>query len=217
MKNRTNKVISKDQLDHDPLSRKLNHLVWSTLFILLCMSSAYGHKQVVVIPLGGDDAPASIEYAIGDSGPAGGIVFHVTNGGLNGLEAALVDQDQAPWNCNGTDIEGVENIGDKATVDSNSGAVNTPLIAVACGGAAAVAAVYVWPNGQTDGFLPNKEELDLLYDQKVAEVVGGFASTNYWSSSQASANGAFYQYFGNGLQFDFSKNGTLGVRAVRAF
>ena len=217
MKNRTNKVISKDQLDHDPLSRKLNHLVWSTLFILLCMSSAYGHKQVVVISLGGDDAPASIEYAIGDPGPAGGIVFHVTNGGLNGLEAALVDQDQAPWNCNGTDIEGVANLEDSGVSDPNSGAVNTPLIAVACGGAAAVAAVYVWPNGQTDGFLPNKEELDLLYDQKVAEVVGGFASNNYWSSSQASALDAWYQYFGSGFQGGFSKDYSGGVRAVRAF
>jgi hypothetical protein len=69
MKNRTNKVISKDQLDHDPLSRKLNHLVWSTLFILLCMSSAYGHKQVVVISLGGDDAPAPIEYLMQYDGP----------------------------------------------------------------------------------------------------------------------------------------------------
>ena len=191
------------------------------LIILLSISSVYAHNKVVVIPLGGDDAPASIEYAIGDSGPAGGIVFHVTNGGLNGLEAALVDQDQAPWNCNGTDIEGVANLESAAAVDPNSGAVNTPLIAVQCPGtatnAAVLAAVYVWPNGQTDGFLPNKEELDLLYDQKVAEVVGGFASTNYWSSSQASANGAWYQYFGNGLQFDFSKNGTLGVRAVRAF
>ena len=221
MKNRTNKVISKDQLDHDPLSRKLNHLVWSTLFILLCMSSAYGHKQVVVIPLGGDDAPASIEYAIGDSGPAGGIVFHVTNGGLNGLEAALVDQDQAPWNCNGTDIEGVANLESAAAVDPNSGAVNTPLIAVQCPGtatnAAVLAAVYVWPNGQTDGFLPNKEELDLLYDQKVAEVVGGFASNFYWSSSQASASDAWGQFFAFGGQFDGDKVNTGGVRAVRAF
>ena len=39
------------------------------LFILLCVSSAYGHKQVVVIPLGGDDTAT---YSIGDIGPAGG-------------------------------------------------------------------------------------------------------------------------------------------------
>jgi hypothetical protein len=91
------------------------------------------------------------------------------------------------------------------------------LIAVQCPGAETNAAVYVWPNGQTDGFLPNKEELDLLYDQKVAEVVGGFASFNYWSSSQASASLAWYQLFDAGLQVGGSKGSALGVRAVRAF
>jgi hypothetical protein len=156
-------------------------------------------------------------YAIGDAGPAGGIVFHVTDGGLHGLEAAPVDQTSTQWNCDGTDVEGVENIGSVEAVDPNSGAVNTPLIAVACGGAAAVAAVYVWPNGQTAGFLSNKEELYLLYDQKVAGVLGGFASTNYWSSSEASANNAWIQFFDGGGQNDGLKTSSLGVRAVRAF
>ena len=185
------------------------------LIILLSISSVYAHNKVVVIPLGGDDAPASIEYAIGDSGPAGGIVFHVTNGGLNGLEAAPVDQATAPWNCFGTDVASVDNIAIAGTPDSNSGAVNSPLIAVACGGAAAVAAVYIWPNGQTDGFLPNKEELNLLYAQR--NVVGSFASFVYWSSSEYNSNNVWYQVFANGVQFDVSKGSTLGVRAVRAF
>ena len=190
------------------------------LIILLSVSSVYAHNKVVVITLGGDDAPAPIEYTIGDPGPAGGIVFHVTNGGLNGLEAALVDQGTAPWNCNGTDVTGVVDLATSGDLDPNSGAVNTPLIAVQCPGtatnAAVLAAVYVWPNGQTDGFLPNKEELGLLYDQK-ASFVGGFASLFYWSSSQASANNAWDQDFVNGSQGDGGKDNSLGVRAVRAF
>ena len=186
------------------------------LFIFFCVSSAYGHNKVVVIPLGGDDAPRPTVYAIGDTGPAGGKVFHVTNGGLNGLEAAPVDQATAPWNCFGTDVASVDNIASAGTPDSNSGAVNTPLIAVACGGAAAVAAVYIWPNGQTDGFLPNKEELNLLYAQR--NVVGSFASLAYWSSSENVSFNAWSQYFVSGNQVANSKlNFSLGVRAVRAF
>ena len=189
------------------------------LFILLSVSFVYAQTRVVVIPLGGDDVPASIVYAIGDPGPAGGTVFHVTNSGLNGLEAAPVDQASAPWNCNGTDVEGVNNVTNTGTPDSNSGAVNTPLIAVACPGAetnAAVrAAVYVWPNGQRDGFLPNREELALLYAQR--NIVGGFASTLYWSSSELSGSNAWFQDFVNGNQIESNKFGKIGVRAVRAF
>ena len=184
-------------------------------------SSVYAHNKVVVIPLGGDDAPAPTEYAIGDPGPAGGIVFYVTNGGLNGLEAAPVDQGTAPWNCDGTDVTGVNNLASEVNLDPNSGAVNTPLIAVQCPGnstnPAVLAAVYVWPNGQTDGFLPNKEELDLLYDQKDIPSMGGFASSNYWSSSEFSSIGAWNQNFDNGVQIIISKGDTFGVRAVRAF
>ncbi len=130
--------------------------------------------------------------------------------------AALIDQAPAPWNCDGTDVAGVDNITSADTPDSHSGIANTPLIAAACGGAAAVAADYVWPRGQTDGFLPNKEELVLLYDQKVAGVVGGFASL-YWSSSEIDSGFAWLQGFGGGNQFDNGKNFTHGVRAVRAF
>jgi hypothetical protein len=190
------------------------------LFIFVCVTSAYGQTKVVVIPLFGDGAPPPTEYAIGDTGPAGGIVFDVTPDGLNGLEAALVDQGTAPWNCYDTDVTSVVNLATSGDLDPNSGAVNTPLIAVQCPGdetnAAVLAAVYVWPNGQTDGFLPNKEELGLLYDQK-ASFVGGFASLFYWSSSQASANNAWDQDFVNGSQGDVDKNFTNGVRAVRAF
>jgi hypothetical protein len=183
------------------------------LFVFLSVFSVSAQTKVVVIPLGCDDAPAPTEYAIGDTGPAGGKVFYITLGG--GLEAALVDQAEARWNCADNDVVGVDNIEDVATPDVRSGAANTALIAAACGGAAAVAADYVWPNGQTDGFLPNKEELNLLYTQR--NVVGGFASSSYWSSSQASAFIAWYQNFVNGLQYDSAKFNASGVRAVRAF
>lgn len=157
-------------------------------------------------------------YEIGDTGPAGSIVFHVDDCG--GLEAAVVDQsDSVEW-CPPLlidDIAGVDNILDSAIPDSHSGALNTSLIAAECGptSAAGIAANYVWPNGQTDGFLPNKEELDLLYDQRT--VVGGFAFEPYWSSSEFGNDDAWFQAFGSGSQGIGSKNNAFRVRAVRAF
>jgi hypothetical protein len=47
--------------------------------------------------------------------------------------------------------------------------------------------------------------------------VGGFASNGYWSSSQASAFDAWFQYFDVGDQFANYKYDADGVRAVRAF
>ena len=66
-----------------------------------------------------------------------------------------------------------------------------------------------------DWYLPSKYELNLLYLQKA--VVGGFANSYYWSSTESSNNGAWYQYFGSGIQYNYSKNSTSYVRAVRAF
>ena len=156
--------------------------------------------------------------AIGDTGPGGGIVFSVSADGLTGLEAAPEDQSNGVVWCDYfNDIAGVDNILNVGTPDPNSGAHNTPLIAAACGNtsAAAVAAAYEWPNGQTDGFLPNREELDLLFNQRT--VVGGFTNDLYWSSSEFDGSFAWGQFFDGGNQVDLNKFATLRVRAVRAF
>lgn len=65
--------------------------------------------------------------------------------------------------------------------------------------------------------LPTKHELNLLYLQK--DVVGGFAIPSYWSSTEAAADYAWLQLFGNGAQLSYDKEFTtyVGVRAVRAF
>ena len=163
-----------------------------------------------------DIEACNFPFEIGDTGPGGGIVFSVSADGTSGLEAAREDQTLAIW-CNSfTDIPGVVNLSDRTIPDPNSGAENTPRIIDACGDSAAgVAAAYEWPNGQTDGFLPNREELALLFNQRT--VVGGFADDFYWSSSEFDNVNAWLQGFDFGVQDVNDKSGTLRVRAVRAF
>jgi hypothetical protein len=156
----------------------------------------------------GGSATGSL-YAIGDTGPAGGIVFYITDGGLHGLEAATVDQVSTQWGCYGTIISGANGTavgtGEQNTADLIAGCNETT--------AASVASAY-----GPGWYLPSKDELNLLYVQKEFGVVGGFASSNYWSSSQANSGFAWRQSFGSGLQYDnYSKGSTLRVRAVRAF
>ena len=67
-----------------------------------------------------------------------------------------------------------------------------------------------------DWFLPSKDELSKLYINR--DVIGGFVDYfDYWSSSESDANGAWKQYFSDGLQGISSKDLPIGVRAVRAF
>ena len=152
-------------------------------------------------------------YLVGDTGPAGGKVFYLSdNTGLHGLEAAPVDQSTgAPWGCNGTSISGAQGTA------VGTGAANTAAIVSGCsdaGIAAKIADAYVL-NGYTDWFLPSKDELNLLNLQ--SSVVGGFASSYYWSSSELDSNYAWYQNFYNGNLYGDYKDDPLPVRAVRAF
>jgi hypothetical protein len=72
-------------------------------------------------------------------------------------------------------------------------------------------------NGYNDWFLPSKDELNILYYQKAAGVVGAFVNNFYWSSTENSSNGAWSQSFSNGANSSTSKNGSYYIRAIRAF
>jgi hypothetical protein len=155
-------------------------------------------------------------YKVGDTGPGGGFVFYVNPDEPSmGLEVSLLDQGSTVWCSNSSDLDGVVNT-DPGIVDPNSGVVNTATIINACGAssAASMAANYVWPNGQIDGFLPNMEELQAAYQHK--DLIGGFTYNFYWSSSE------YTETLGRGIppgidtDYDL-KGGVHTVRAVRAF
>ncbi len=157
-------------------------------------------------------------YNIGATGPGGGVVFQVDATGTGGLEAAPEDQSaDAVWCSAYIDIIGVSNHRDVRVLDSNSGTQNTPRIIAECGAtsAAGLAADYVWPNGVADGFLPNKDEMNILFDLR--NVVGGFTGGVYWTSSEFSSDGGWYQRFSDGFRFGLIKDVNSRVRAVRRF
>jgi hypothetical protein len=84
--------------------------------------------------------------------------------------------------------------------------------------AAKICADYsVTVNGITygDWYLPSKSELALMYLQK--EMIGGFSTDYYWSSTEFSSVTAWSQNFVNGAQFNLAKSLPYGVRAIRTF
>jgi hypothetical protein len=165
-------------------------------------------------------APA-VTYALGDTGPAGGFVFYVTDGGLHGLEAAPTDQSTGiRWDNASDPATDTSAIGDGV----GAGAMNTMLIIANQGAdsttyAAGIAANLVITHSDVvygDWYLPSKYELNLMYVNLHLKVVGGFASDYYWSSSQSNSSHTWNQYFATGFQGGF-KSKSYRVRAVRAF
>ena len=70
--------------------------------------------------------------------------------------------------------------------------------------------------GYDDWYLPNKEELNWIYEnlRRTKKITG---DTWYWSSSSDSTDYAWIQGFNNGNQYNDYKSSTNSVRAVRAF
>ena len=159
-------------------------------------------------------------HAIGESF-GGGIVFFTYDGGQHGLIAATVDQgsiDGVTWfaGTNTTTLAKADGLG--------AGKTNTGLIIASQGigdgtdYAAKVCNEYtVTVAGVTyaDWYLPSNYELDLLYQQKT--VVGGFASSYYWSSGEKSSTYGWTKRFTSGIGGSSNKGAMLPVRAVRAF
>ncbi|TCV73864.1 MULTISPECIES: DUF1566 domain-containing protein [Methylomonas] len=159
-------------------------------------------------------------YKIGDIGPAGGFVFYLSDvSGMHGLEAALSDQIDAPWGCNGQII----NFGNSAIY--YTGKENTVAILGRCnelGIAAQVADAYS-QNGFDDWYLPSKTELDFMFNNigrgAAAPLtnVGGFALGYYWSSSEFDFTNAWSQGFSTGNESIRPKLEVRKVRAIRSF
>jgi len=161
--------------------------------------------QPTAVPATPAIQPAATElpaYKIGDTGPAGGLIFYDkgnNNGGWRYLEAAPVDAEfQAVWSVRSTFVgDTQETIG--------SGKRNTQLIVEKLKqtsgewDTAAQEADDLGLNKFDDWFLPSKAELDLMYGNLKRKNLGEFKNGWYWSSSFSGMNGyVFGQDFSDG-------------------
>ena len=164
-----------------------------------------------------------ITYAIGDTGPGGGIVFYDKGEYTDGwryLEAASDDQGTMAW-CNCASYSRCT-VTDAVGTAIGTGKANTTAIIVAhpdddyTNNAAKATQGTI--GSKSDWFLPSVEELKEMY-----KAIGkpGIPTTGFfWSSSEDKTN----YTFAIGLGFDDGGSGSMdkdsgsdGVRAVRAF
>jgi len=149
-------------------------------------------------------------FSIGDY-YGGGIIFYIDETCQQGLIAATSDQSTgAEWGCYGTST------GATGTV-IGTGQANTTAIINGCSDAGIAARLCHDQelNGYNDWFLPSQDELNQMYFNR--NIIHGFDSGNYWSSSEYDAYNAFGQDFTSGGLVAIGKDGTAHVRAVRSF
>lgn len=141
----------------------------------------------------------------------GGIVFYIDETGKHGLIVATIGQSTgATWGCEGTSIPTSAAVG--------FGQANTTAIVTHCGEAEIAARICdnLVLNGYSDWYLPSKDELNLLFQQRNMVGLGGFNMNYYWSSTESSIWSAWRQYFWTGFQSSSSKGPTQGIYSVRA-
>jgi serine/threonine protein kinase len=141
----------------------------------------------------------------------GGIIFFIDGTRNHGLIAATSDQStNVNWGCIDTQIKGTSSA-------IGSGQANTNAIVNKCrfSSSAAILCDELIRKGMNDWFLPSKDELGIMYQQK--NVIGGFTEGIYWSSTPHYNNLAWLQSFSSGYKDSGLRSGLFCVRAIRAF
>jgi hypothetical protein len=168
-------------------------------------------------------APAKV-YKIGDTGPAGGIVFYDkgnNSGGWRYLEAAPADIDRKLYAAR-------EDIRFNVERAVGKGKSNTQVIMTEANnrgggfGWATQACDALEVNGFDDWFLPSRDELHYMYGNLHMRGLGDFKTEQYWSSTFAMSGSqaiCWREDFSNGNQDTWLiyKGAQHRVRACRQF
>jgi len=168
-------------------------------------------------------------YRIGNTGPAGGLIFYDKGSNIGGwryLEAAPdAEEFTAIWSAHNTIVE-------KTRTTIGSGKQNTQLILEKLNKTEGESDTAVQKiaemeiKGFDDWFLPSRDELNLMFENLRCKNIGNFKNDWYWSSTEAMDNNdtlgrASIQNFkngqiaGRGTVLEPNKTNKYYVRAVR--
>ena len=170
-----------------------------------------------------------VTYSVGDFAQ-GGIIFWVDETRQHGLVCAKWDQrTNVRWFAGTYGNTQARGDGPYAG-EANTAIIIAAQVAIGDDGGTYAARIcnelQIAVGGKTygDWYLPSKEELDLMYTNKVkidatAVLNGGVVFSNelYWSSTEEDSNIAWGQSFGDGGHYYTTKHYQIRVRAVRAF
>ncbi|MEE1897444.1 hypothetical protein V1389_03790 [Flavobacterium rakeshii] len=204
------------------MKKLLSYLV--ILFLTLILTACSGDDSTTTTETN-TETPSEPTYNIGETGPAGGIIFYIDDEGYKyevGNSLGLAKWENIENLYEAKDITGLN-------IAIGSGETNTQLIIASIGEGSYAAKMCSdhQQGGKTDWFLPSKDELVAIYNYfDSCGCMGLSPSNNYWSSSQGSdytrawntdfsVNSSTTQF--NNWTFEVQKNQTLYVRPIRKF
>jgi hypothetical protein len=207
-------------MKHLNLHNHLNLTLIASLLFVCFSQLTYAKTHIPPVPVS-EDAKL-FKYKIGDTGPGGGWIFFVDYynqyPGFTYLEAAPTDASDGDAWCVGNGATTLISSANWTARGVGKGKANTALMTANCTSGAAYSAIdYISTPAETDWFLPSVGELELMYTNLQSAGVGGFAVSNYWSSTEYDSRFAWLHNFLTGNHNLIDKNLSLRVRAVRAF
>lgn len=203
------------------LRRILVSIVLSCIVAVLSSNIVAGQSNVTNNPPTNAPVNQVRVYEIGLRGPAGGIVFHISDGGRNrfsgyhGLEVAPSIIGSASWGCENEMLTGAN--GWKL----GTGRQNTKAIINECteNDSAASLAVNYSLNGFKDWYLPSVAELRIIHAN--VYMLGLLPENAYplWSSTQTSNDIAkiFLMIYANERIEEADKKDFYTVLPIRSF
>lgn len=169
---------------------------------------------------------APMAYAIGDKGPAGGVIFFADTedefATFDFLEVAPAgwSGEKSDPTASWCDDLGKELTGADAT-EIGTGQSNTKVLEQSgptCGAKSAGQLALAYNGGKKDDwFLPSKGELDLLYANTKLLKVSELNDAVYWSSSSSNEFRAWGQLFTSGIAGTNFRTSSFAVRPIRSF
>jgi hypothetical protein len=154
----------------------------------------------------------TVTYNVGDTGPAGGVIFWVAADRSYAMEASKSDWVSSNWGCLGVSQGLAQNTG------IGQGLSNTNTIVQKCfdlDTPAKISSDYS-QNGFSDWFIPSRDELaELRSKNNLICSVGCDPGNYYWSSNESSSTLAWYNDFLTGRQGSVEKTAALHFRVIR--
>ena len=178
----------------------------------------------------GDGGDGATTYAMGDEGPAGGVVFYDKGNADNGwryLEVAPVGSEivHKPWGGFGHEVGGTAQ-----HTALGTGAHNTVAVSAEYGDAdpfsfrddyAARVCLGLQSGGYGDWFLPSRAELELLWETQNVMGIGPFPTGLHWTSTEIDGQFVWTRYMEDSSEDPSAKNMNeqedTVIRAIRAF